>query len=245
MFGMAKMHRLAKGLAGLALALMGVAPRDAAACGGSGPGGTGGCEFRLDRPREPRIGASVVATDTTMLFGDGRRAQMERLATFASLGWPLSRRLTFEASLGATLGGKLETPGGTVSLLPGAASAVGLTGRVLDEGEVAPFVVAGLTLSGSTARARDAARSFEAYDLRASAIVGKTLARTLAPYVLGRAFGGPAFWRWDDGARVQGTDLHKLQLGAGLALSLGPVDLFVEAVPVGERSLAAGFGIRP
>lgn len=186
----------------------------------------------------------MVATDTTMLFGSGRRAEMQRAAAFATLGLPLSRRVTFEASLGATLGTTLKTNAGTTHELgPGAASALGITARALSEEGLAPFVIVGLTLSSGTASGKGAA-GFSAYDLRASVIVGKTFAEVVTPYVLARGFGGPAFWRWDDGARVQGTDLHKFQIGAGLSVAAGPVDLFAEGVPLGERSLAGGAGIR-
>ena len=75
--------------------------------------------------------------------------------------------------------------------------------------------------------------------------MGKTLFGTFTPYALARAFGGPAIYRWDDGARVTGTDLYKYQLGAGAGLRLGPVDFFVEGAALGERALAFGIGIRP
>lgn len=224
-------------LAGIVLA-----PRDVMACGGSGPGGTGGCELVL-RGAKPvaRLTASVVATDTTLLFGEGRRADMRRALAFASLSLPLSNRVALQSSLGGFVAGDLRTSLRTTTLGPGVATSLGLSVRAIDGDGAAPLVVLNVAASGTyVTHPDDRARSFEAYDLRASGLVGKTIGERVTPYALGRVFGGPAFWRWDDGARVQGTDLYKYQVGAGVSAKLGAFDLFVEATPLGERSLALG-----
>ena len=226
------------------MALVLAAP-DAEACGGSGPGGTGVCDLSSGPRRSPRLGASIVATDTTILFGQGRRAESTRLVAFASLALPISRTLTFESSLGGVLGGELRTPGANNRLGPGLATAFGLSYRAVDGAGARPLVVLGVTGSTTATQTRDAARPYEAYDVRVSGLLGKTLFGVFTPYALARAFGGPALYRWDDGARVTGTDLYKYQLGAGAGLRLGPVDVFVEGAALGERALAFGLGIRP
>lgn len=235
-------------LVGLVTLVTLVTPGVARACGGSGPGGTGMCTLPTGGPREARrdevrVGTSLAVTDTTILFGGGRRADMKRTAAFASLALPVTKAMAFEASLGGFLAGELRTPAGRVELGPGLVTALGLAVRAVDGKGSAPLVLVSATLSSTQARGDDA-RHVQAYDLRATVMVGKTVLDVLTPYVLGRAFGGPVWFRWDDGTRVQGTDLYKYQVGAGLSLALRPVDLFVEAAPLGERNLAAGLGVR-
>jgi hypothetical protein len=84
---------------------------------------------------------------------------------------------------------------------------------------------------------------FTAFDLRAGAIAGKTIAGVFTPYVTARAFGGPVSWRFD-GDAVTGTDLYKYQLGGGLSLALfdRKLDVFAEGIALGERGFAAGVG---
>lgn len=68
----------------------------------------------------------------------------------------------------------------------------------------------------------------------------KRLGDVPSPYAVVRAFGGPITWQYQ-GQSVTGTDGHHYQVGAGLTLVLArAVNLFVEGVPLGERSLAAG-----
>ncbi len=224
-------------------ALSGLA-REAAACGGSGPGGTGMCALSEHEARLPvRVGASVGLTDTTILFGEGRRAAMKRTAVFGSFAMPVAPRLSFEAALGGLASGELRTPTRAVALGPGLVTALGLTVRAVEGRGRAPLVVVSGTFSSSFVRGEDA-RNVEAYDLRATVMVGKTIAEVVTPYALGRGFGGPIWFRWDDGARVQGTDLYKYQLGAGISVATRHVDLFVEGAPLGERTFAAGLGLR-
>ena len=80
--------------------------------------------------------------------------------------------------------------------------------------------------------------------LRASGIVGKTFFGWLSPYAGVAVFGGPVFWT--DGAEAStGTDTHHYQVLLGAVASLPQrFDLFVEGSPVGERSLAAGLGVK-
>jgi hypothetical protein len=230
-----------------AFAVSFVSPRAAHACGGSGPGGTGMCAMPTHSARSLalpiRVGASFALTDTTILFGRGRRADMTRTAAFGTFALPVAPRMAFETSVGGFLDGELRTPASKVRLGPGLVTALGLSVRAVDGAGASPLVVASATLSSTYARG-EASRNIEAYDLRATVMIGKTLGGVLTPYALGRAFGGPVWFRWDDGARAQGTDLYKYQVGAGLSVALRRVDAFVEAVPLGERSLSAGLGLR-
>jgi len=105
-------------------------------------------------------------------------------------------------------------------------------------------VVLALTGSSTVARGDAPEHAYRAYDVRGTALVGKQIGGRVTPYALGRVFGGPVYTRWDDGVRAQGTDLYKYQVGAGVALALAPVDLFVEGAALGERSIAAGLGVR-
>lgn len=190
-----------------------------------------------------RLGASLAVTDTTILFGRGRRADMTRTAAFGTFAIPVTPRIAFESSVGGFAFGELRTPASTVRLGPGLVTALGLTVRAVDGTGASPLVLASATLSSTYARG-EASRNIEAYDLRATLMVGKTVGGVLTPYALARAFGGPIWFRWDDGERAQGTDLYKYQVGAGMSVAHRGVDAFVEAVPFGERSVAAGLGLR-
>jgi hypothetical protein len=81
-----------------------------------------------------------------------------------------------------------------------------------------------------------------AIDARIGVAFGKTLWRTLGPYVAARAFGGPVSWKFR-GEDTTGTDDYHVQLGAGLVATT-PVglDVFAEIVPLGERAVTAGAG---
>ena len=177
-----------------------------------------------------------------------------RPAAPSSLRWPYqtTRRLTHQLDAGSTVGGHLDTAAGVYDFSTGPTVATGASYRLIQG--VRPFVILTANLSFSHAETqlsgeRDAASSpmvgYNAFDLRAGALVGTTLWRLLSPYAVVRAFGGPVYWQYQ-GANVTGTDAHHYQVGAGLTLVVvHRVDLFVEAIPLGERSLAAGaaFGV--
>jgi hypothetical protein len=83
---------------------------------------------------------------------------------------------------------------------------------------------------------------YVAFDLRFGTVVGTTVWHLLTPYIVGRVFGGPVYWRYL-GAPIVGTDDHHWQVGGGLSARLGRrVDLFAEGVPLGERGVTAGAG---
>lgn len=79
-------------------------------------------------------------------------------------------------------------------------------------------------------------------DARLTAVIGKTLFDRINPYVGVTVFGGPILYA-RDGHTLLGTDRFKFQVPLGLSLGLpNRWDAFIEGSPVGERSLAIGFG---
>jgi hypothetical protein len=210
-----------------------------------------------------RVSASYAFTSTTLLFGDGRRADLTRHAVFGAVQIPLSQAgaLTLQFGAGGVAGGELTraTSHGTArdTIGPGFAGFVGIAGRVIDGRGALPFVQLTATFSATHAithtepatptpaepSTRSEAPRFNAFDLRGGAIVGKTFGDVFTPYVTARVFGGPIYWRFA-GADVTGTDLYKYQLGGGLSLALFErrLDFFVEGIGLGERGVASGVG---
>jgi hypothetical protein len=227
-------------------------PSVAFACGAAYPGGPMVCDNpRAKLWREPiaRVSVSYAFTDTTLLFGDGRRADLERHVVFGGIEVPIASRLSLQIAAGGVAGGELSHNGSHDSIGPGFAGAVGAGWRVVSETDTIPFVQLTATISGThmltktTINGREEAPRFTAFDLRLGSVLGKTLFDSFTPYVVARIFGGPAYWHFE-GAAVTGTDLHKYQLGGGMALALFDrrLDLFAEGVPLGEQGLVFGAG---
>jgi len=87
--------------------------------------------------------------------------------------------------------------------------------------------------------------SFEeqAGDARLAAMIGKSFG-PVVPFLGARAFGGPVSWRLA-GQSVMGGDAHHYAVGAGLSVRLpARLELFAEAMPLGERSATAGVSVR-
>jgi hypothetical protein len=209
-----------------------------------------------------RLSASYAFTTTTLLFGDGRRAELTRHAVFGAVQVPLTKSGSFSGQLGAggIAGGELLHGAARDTIGPGFAGFVGVAGRVVDGRGALPFVQLTATVSSTHTLTRTDARGtrtdgttspgarpetprFTAFDLRLGVIAGKTFGDVFTPYATARAFGGPILWRFD-GHDVTGTDLYKYQLGGGLSLALFDrrLDVFAEAIALGERGAAAGIG---
>lgn len=240
-------RRVAYG-AGLLLALCGVcsAPRRALACGAGAGGAAGisGCSLEEhDEETRPkwRVGASYAFTSTGLHFGGGLRVDETRNSSIVALDYRPLSRLTLEVGAGAFDGGSITAPDARFGLEPGFAGLVGASWRLLDAKGAIPFVL--LTgqfsyLSSSTSPGG----GYNAFDFRVGAAVGTTLWRIFTPYVVGRAFGGPVYWRFA-GTSIVGTDDHHWQVGAGFSLRLAErFDLFAEGVPLGEQGVTAGAG---
>ncbi|HEU4537524.1 MAG TPA: hypothetical protein VFS00_25570 [Polyangiaceae bacterium] len=225
-----------------------LAPRPARACGAAYPGGPMVCNLSDAPVARPlvRVGTSYAFTSTTVLFGRGRRADLVRHAGFVSAELPVGERGALSVSTGVVVAGHLDDGSRRFHLGPGFAHAVGGSYRLVDGRGAAPLVMLTGAFSFTHAATRGGGESpwLTAFDLRAGALVGKTIADVVTPYALGRAFGGPIFWRFA-GEGVIGTDLYKYQAGAGVAARLfgKRVDAFVEGVPFGERGVAAGAGL--
>jgi hypothetical protein len=226
----------------------------ARACGVSTADGLSSCSLEEhDEETRPRwrAGAAGLYTSTAIDFG-GFRGDETRGSVIASLAYQPTRRLTFQLAAGSTVGGHLDTPTGIYDFSPGPTAAMGASYRLVQGTK--PFVILTANLSFSDAEtqlsAADAASNpgvpdvrYDAFDLRGGVLVGTTLWRMLSPYAVVRAFGGPVYWQYQ-GANVTGTDAHHYQVGAGLTLVVvHRVDLFVEGIPLGERSLAAGAAV--
>jgi hypothetical protein len=128
---------------------------------------------------------------------------------------------------------------------PGPVGGIAASLRALDEGTIAPFVLLGASAAGSvawTAPPGASRTALSAFDVRLGTAVGKTIAHVVTPYVLARAFGGPVFWSVA-GASVTGTDVYHYQLGAGLVVRAGRVDVVAEGVPLGERAVVVSAGL--
>ena len=262
---MPKRRPLTLALSSLLLLSSSLSSRLAHACGAAYPGGPVMCDYprKLEAPQAiARLSASYAFTSTTLLFGDGRRADLTRHAVFGSVQLPLSSTSKWTAQLGAggIAGGELVHGAARDTIGPGFAAFGGLAWRAYDGTEALPFVQLTATLSATHAVTRTDDRGtrtdgstspgaqpetprFTAFDLRVGAIAGKTFANVFTPYVTARAFGGPIAWHFD-GASVTGTDLYKYQLGGGLSLALFDrrLDVFAEGIALGERGLAAGIG---
>jgi len=216
----------------------------ARACGGSGPGGTGACEF----PRYERIvrlGSSFGTTWSRISFGEGRRVDTRRSVLYATAATSLGSRTLLEVGLGGLLPGGHLSGTSRAELGPGASFAITLAWNAVRAEGARPFVTFTATLSGLAASTTSASGEhvpYGALDARVGVNAGYTVWKVLRPYVVGRVFGGPIFWRYEN-ERVTGTDVYKYQVGGGVAWKLpARFDAFVEGVGLGERGLFVGLG---
>jgi hypothetical protein len=226
------------------LALAG-ASNPALACGAAtgGAAGISGCslsEHDEEARLKWRVGAGYSFTSTGVHFG-GLRVDEVRNSADVALDYMPIPRLTLEAGAGPFLGGRMITQGTHFEMGPGFAGAIGASYRVLDADGAIPFVL--LTSQLSYVSSATEGVGYNAFDLRLGMAVGTTFWRIFTPYVVGRAFGGPIYWRFQGTALPAGTDDHHWQVGAGFSLSLGSrFDLFAEGVPLGEQGATAGLG---
>jgi hypothetical protein len=220
--------------------------RAATACGITAGGTAGITSCSLEEHEEAtrrrwHLGSSYAFSSTGLRFEGERRFVQERHASLVTLEYRASRRATWLAGAGAFLGGHLRSESAQSDFTPGLVAVAGGTWRVLEGGRRGPFLLLTGQLSYAWTRNLDA--TYQAFDVRAGAVLATTVWQVLTPYALARAFGGPVLWRYQ-GQAITGTDAHHYQLGAGLALLVRRrVDLFAEAVPLGERGLVAGAGL--
>lgn len=129
-------------------------------------------------------------------------------------------------------------------LAAGALATAAISWRVLDDEELLPYVVLGVTLSGLLARTQveDVVGAYRALDFRFGTTVGKTLGGWFSPYGAARVFGGPVFWS-ERGETATGSDRFHVQLAFGaVAILPAGFDLFAEGAPLGEQGVFGGVG---
>jgi hypothetical protein len=184
------------------------------------------------------------------VFSGVSGVSIQRYAVTASLDYRLSPTTTVGGGAGAGLGGLITVGAQRFRVLPGWELTGAWSRRILDGRGSAPFLLLGVSGGASGAATRQeitsgptpGASSLYAFDVRVGLTVGKTFFHRLSPYSVIRAFGGPILWNYAGKTQV-GGDLYHFQLGVGLVTALPRAfDVFVEAVPGGERALTLGAG---
>jgi hypothetical protein len=177
------------------------------------------------------VGASIGVFDTTIVFPD-RHASLREEAVAVSLDRKVSTRGTLQFAVGAVTYAHIDG----VTIDKGGLASIAYSHRFVDESERSPFVMG--TFSATVSYAPD----LFAGDGRLGVAVGKTLARTFAPFAVARVFGGPVRWKQEGEVRT-GGDSHHYQIGLGALFIAGRgVDASLEVAPLGERRLSAGLG---
>lgn len=190
-----------------------------------------------------RVGVSGSYSDTRLVFSSGGSsvdASFAKYAVMASIDRRVGDRWTVGGGIGTTVTGNIDVNGVTSTVSPGPLGAITASFRPIDEGTLAPFVLLSASMAASLSWA--AASTLTAFDVRLGVAAGKTIANVVTPYALARAFGGPVLWSIG-GESATGTDAYHYQLGAGVSVRLGRVDVVAEGVPLGERALVLGAGL--
>jgi hypothetical protein len=171
-----------------------------------------------------------------LVFDGAERLQLEAMAVSASFEWRASPRWTLSAAAGVIFFGRLRSASESFDFSGGLVGSFSANFVALEQGRFRPFIMVAGSLAASGVRA--APTDYVAIDGRVTATVGYTFLERLTPYVVGRLFGGPVFWR----SQV-GTDLFHYQVGAGLVVGLPfGLDLSAELAPLGEQRITAGVG---
>jgi hypothetical protein len=193
--------------------------------------------------RKSRLGATLGAFDTTIVFGE-RRAKLRQEALAVSFDHRWSPKVTLQAAVGGVFGGRVLF-GGEYHELSGIMASVAGSYRFLDDKGARPFVIGtfsfGMSFLGTSYRNVDA--SITAADARFGLVVGKSLGEHFAPFAVARAFGGPVRWSREDETLV-GSDLYHYNLGVGALLLAGRgVDAAIEVSFLGEKRVTTGLGL--
>jgi hypothetical protein len=188
-----------------------------------------------------RAGASGGGFRTTVVF-EGTEVDVEQVTVSAILGYQVSTSVGLVASVGAILGGSVDTTiEGDVG--KGVVGSVTATFLPFFETESRPFILGSLTLGHSrTTAVSDDNMSYDwtATDMRLGIMVGKTFAESFVPFAAARAFAGPVSWRLG-GQDVSGSDKYHYAVGIGSSYRIpGKLDVFMEVIALGEQSASVG-----
>ena len=175
---------------------------------------------------------------TTIVFSGVAIPLRETAATLTIGDFPTARfgwSVTAGGIVTGSIDGRDVRGGGT---LGGSA-----TWLAVYERAARPFVAVSASLGTALIRgvADDGStHAWSAWDLRGGAIVGKTFAGRLVPYLAARAFGGPVFWHRGTASET-GTDRYHVTVGLGVTVRMpARFDVTLEVMPLGERSATAG-----
>ncbi len=191
------------------------------------------------------MGVSYGQFTTEVEFSDRRKFVLHEGQVVSSWTMGLGDGWGVGASVGVVIDGDLRGKPGRYDVEPGFVLALRGSKVWLEDESWWPFIstsvavaVGWVGLRGLGPEVPDEA-SVVAFDLRADVTIGKTIARTLTPYVAVRAFGAPLLLL--DGATTSGSDPNHYQVAFGGQVTLpGGVAFYVDWAPLGERSLSLG-----
>ena len=176
---------------------------------------------------------------STLIVFDGTRVPLRESAVTATLGHFATPRFGWSVTAGGIVAGSVEDR----AIHGGVTVAGAVTWLAVYEQASRPFVAVTGSLGTALIRAiadDNRTYSWSAWDLRGGAIVGKTFAKRVVPYLAARAFGGPVFWHRNN-ASVVGSDRYHVTAGLGVTVRLpSRVDLTLEGMPLGEQSASGG-----
>jgi hypothetical protein len=235
----------------LGLAALASWPAAAAACGMSPHVGPTGLILECDGQEKEQAAtpwrvAIVGGALRSELNASNQQLGIEQASLIARGERRLGTRYAVGISVGSILGGSLRIPNmETVDLGAGWTAGASVSALALAEKEVRPFLLASFSFAYSVTHGDPAGAvgrsQYIGRDIRLGLAAGKSFGPARV-YAAGRVFGGG--FRWEGTMPpLSGGDAHLYQLGAGAAFDLpGHVDVLVEAMPLGERSLTAGAG---
>lgn len=260
-------HAVSRSLKIILFVALSCATREAFACGvGGGIGPSGMCTWggaasqpAADSASAPvaedlrwRVAASYGYSHTIIDFSGHTDIDITRHLALVTTEYRADARTSISVTVGGVVAG--ETGLGSAGRVdPGIVGAFATSWRVLDQKRWRPFIVLTGTIAVTSTPIRVVRpattgttvtdNSFTALDFRAGISVGGTFWKIFTPYVAGRLFGGPVFYRIDGSDRI-GNDRYHFQLGAGALLALGThADLFFEGIPLGEQALSGGIAL--
>ena len=175
---------------------------------------------------------------TDINFGS-LRLPINELVTTAAVGDFPSPRLGWTVAAGGILGGQIDHR----DISGGGALSGQINWLPVYEGDHTPFLAVTGSVGVSYVRAPaddNMMRGWTAGDIRGGVTVGKTFFDRFVVYGSGRTFGGPVYWM-HAGEQITGNDRYHYTFGGGLTVRLpANFDASLEAMPIGEKTMAFG-----